>query len=98
MSLSISGLGGLLLSEICTILAQGSLSTALCFDPARPPCETKGFSLINCSPEALRVGGLVTSIYGAMGSSALVLLVSCLGQSLAALALLSFSQFECCLF
>ena len=53
-----------------------------------------GFSLINCSPEALRVGGLVSSIYGGVGSSALVLLVSCLGQSLAALSLFSFSQFE----
>ena len=36
----------------------------------------------------------MSSIYGAMGSSALVLLVSCLGQSLAALSLISFSQFE----
>ena len=53
-----------------------------------------GFGLVNCFPEALRVGGLVSSIYGAMGSSALVLLVGCLGQSLAALSLFSFSQFE----
>ena len=36
----------------------------------------------------------MSSIYGAMGSSALVLLVCYLGQSLAALSLLSFSQFE----
>ena len=57
-----------------------------------------GFSLIDCSPEALRVGGLVSSIYGGVGSSALVLLVSCLGQSLAARVLLSLLQFECCLF
>ena len=57
-----------------------------------------GFSLINCSPEALRVGGLVSSIYGRVGSSAFVLLVSCLGQLLAARALLSLLQFECCLF
>ena len=57
-----------------------------------------GFSLIDCSPEALRVGGLVRSIYGEVGTSALVLLVSCLGQSLAARALLSFLQFECCRF
>ena len=98
MRLSISGLGGLLLSEVCTILAQGSLSTALCVDPARPPCETKGFSLIDCSPEALRVGGLVNSIYGGVGSSAFVLLVSRLGQLLAARALLSLLQFECCMF
>ena len=57
-----------------------------------------GFSLIDRSPEALTVCGLVSSIYGGVGSSAFVLIVSRLGQLLAARALLSLLQFECCLF
>ena len=57
-----------------------------------------GFSFIDHSLEALRIGGLVISIYGGVGSSAFVLLVSCLGELLAARVLLGLLQFECCLF
>ena len=56
-----------------------------------------GVQFNDCSPEALRVGGLVSQISRGAGLSALVLLASCLGQLLTARVLLSLWQFECCL-
>ena len=104
MSLCISGLGGLMLSVNCiAVQMSGHFGSRISdnssvFDPARPVSQMWRVQFNDCSPEALRVGGLVSSISRGAGSSALVLLASCLGHLLTARVLLSLWQFECCLF